>query len=172
MQRNWQRRLRDDLRDRAQKWAAQSGLPFYMSEGDPPTVLFKTTPDGTAHGNFHPLSWQAIMRRAAWSSRLAKPHSQRDALPADKRASAKELDSSNSSDALLMSCFCFPGAADLIPTKLGLPYLAEVPEFGFAPLSRPSILKSCRRHDNRARGDEKVGNLAGGGKSRHPNRAW
>src|SRR3970040_1757077 len=100
MDTKWQRRLLGDLRDRALRWADQSGLPWYTSEGHPPTVLFEPTPDGTAHGNFHPLSWQAIKQNPLWSQRLAKPHSQRRALRAGKRASAKELDSSNSSDAL------------------------------------------------------------------------
>lgn len=133
MDTKWQRRLLGDLRDRALRWADQSGLPWYTSEGHPPTVLFEPTPDGAAHGNFHPLSWQAIKRNPAWSQRLEKPHSQRRALPESKRASAKELDSSNSSDALLMNCFCFPDAAEPILSKLGLPYAGEVPEFGYAP---------------------------------------
>lgn len=133
MEINWQRGLRGDLRDRALKWADQSGLPWYTSEGHPPTVLFEPTSDGAAHGNFHPLSWQAIKQNPAWSQRLAKPHSQQRALPEGKRSAAKELDSSNSSDALLMNCFCFPGAAEQILTKLGLPYAGDVPVFGYAP---------------------------------------
>ena len=49
------------------------------------------------------------------------------------RATAKELDSSNSSDALLMNCFCFPGAVPRIMKGLGLSEsmgLTGLPEFG------------------------------------------
>jgi hypothetical protein len=43
---------------------------------------------------------------------------------------ARELDSSNSSDALLMNCFCFPGAAARIMKGLGLVETSEHAEFG------------------------------------------
>jgi hypothetical protein len=43
---------------------------------------------------------------------------------------ARELDSSNSSDALLMNCFCFPGAAAQIMKGLDLIETGQHPEFG------------------------------------------
>jgi hypothetical protein len=66
------------------------------------------------------------------AKRLGKAHSQRHALPEDRRGDAKELDSCNSSDALLMNCFCYPGAAAQIFQRL-LPSLPTGrPEFGIA----------------------------------------
>jgi restriction endonuclease-like protein len=61
-------------------------------------------------------SFSQILSNEAWYSRLGKPHSQLRALPKERRAQAKELDSSNSSDALLMNIFCYPGieTTDLI----------------------------------------------------------
>jgi hypothetical protein len=44
-----------------------------------------------------------------------------------------ELDSTNSSDALLMNCFCYPGAAFKAAAVLGSSPADAVPEFGFMP---------------------------------------
>jgi hypothetical protein len=71
-------------------------------------VLFERDASGNAHGNFHPASWKAMRANPNWAGRLEKVHSRASALPQPKRASARELDSCNSSDALLMNCFCFP----------------------------------------------------------------
>jgi hypothetical protein len=61
---------------------------------------------------------------------LEKPAAAKNALPEERQAGAKELDSSNSSDALLMNCFCYPGAATAILAGL-LPGLeGGEPEFG------------------------------------------
>jgi hypothetical protein len=117
---NWARILRTELRQGAESWAREQRLQHYHSLGGHPTVMFAADPDGTRHGNFHPLSWLAIRDNPAWARRLNKPHSRRKTLPLEKRADAKELDSSNSSDALLMNCFCFPGAASSLFTGLAL----------------------------------------------------
>lgn len=130
----WASKLRDELRERALYWATTQNIPHYSSLGELPTVLFPMAADGNSHGNFHPDSWQAIRATAQWAGRLDKVHTQaRRALPVEMQAEARELDSSNSSDALLMNCFCFPGAVSRIMKGLGLsesigPTL--VPEFG------------------------------------------
>jgi hypothetical protein len=46
---------------------------------------------------------------------------------------AKELDSTNSSDALLMNCFCYPGAAERAAPVLGASPSDASPAFGFRP---------------------------------------
>ena len=126
---NWANALRVELARRARAWAAKQDLPSYQSLGAEPTILFEKSPDGLLHGNFHPDSWKAIRSNPDWERRLTKPHSQRVALPEERRATAKELDSSNSSDALLMNCFCFPGVNSSV---LGdsVPGLSR-PVFGF-----------------------------------------
>jgi len=128
---DWSGALRDTLRAHAVEWADQSGTLHYNSRGQPPTILFEQAPDGLSHGNFQPNAWRAIMNNAGWGARLNKPHSQSDALPADKAESACELDSSNSSDALLMNCFCFPGALQRILDGLDIAEADEQIEFGY-----------------------------------------
>jgi hypothetical protein len=125
--------LRAELRERALAWAAQNGVPYYASLGQTPTVLFERAPGGAYHGNFHPDAWNAILANEAWRGRLEKRHSQPQALPPEKASEARELDSSNSSDALLMNCFCPPDATQRIFFVLGYADCGEAPEFGFKP---------------------------------------
>jgi hypothetical protein len=130
---NWVSKLKDELRERAQYWATAKGISQYSSLGDSPTILFPIAEDGNSHGNFHPDSWRAILASGILARRLDKPHAQAaTALPVE-RAEARELDSSNSSDALLMNCFCFPGAVPRIMKGLGLWESigsTALPEFG------------------------------------------
>ncbi len=125
--------LRAQLAVDAEKWAASTGLPSYESLGKHPTVLFEAVADGSRHGNFHDLSWREIQANPGWAKRLLKAHSQKRALPEEKKKAARELDSSNSSDALLMNCFCFPDTARVILAALRLPATTELPEFGYNP---------------------------------------
>jgi hypothetical protein len=74
------------------------------------------------------------MRRPEWRRRLQRVHSQaKHALPGVEYV-WRELDSSISSDALLMNIFCYPGVTKrrevslLFGTDMG-----DVPEFGFRP---------------------------------------
>jgi hypothetical protein len=130
---DWSQALRDELRERAELWAKRTELAHYKSRGVKPTVLFVAAPDVSSHGNFLPDAWQAITANDEWRMRLSKRHSQLHALPEGRRATACELDSSNSSDALLMSCFCCPDAVPLILRGLGLPEQYATPVFGFKP---------------------------------------
>jgi hypothetical protein len=130
---NWASKLKDELRERAVHWAAAQDIPHYSSLGDLPTVLFPMGQDRNSHGNFHPNSWRVILASDVLVRRLDKPHAQAAAALPVERAAARELDSSNSSDALLMNCFCFPGAAPLIMKGLGLWKSigsTALPEFG------------------------------------------
>ena len=108
---NWTTRLRTELSKRAARYAEQNDLPFYTSPGS--TVLFERFADGKRHGNFADPAFTEILARPDWRRRLTKPHSHRKSFPAPKSASAKELDSCNSSDALLMNACCYPGAERL-----------------------------------------------------------
>jgi hypothetical protein len=130
---DWSQALRNELRERAESWATTSQAVHYKSIGAAPTVLFAASSDERTHGNFCPDSWHEITTNAGWRERLRKRHTQVNALPEDRRSSACELDSSNSSDALLMNCFCFPGAAPKILQGLELPEQCETPVFGFKP---------------------------------------
>lgn len=127
---SWSVTLRAELARRAKESARDRGVEFYESLGSAPTVLFERDASGDMHGNFHPDSWRAICANPDWRRRLDKAHPQSSALPQTRRASAKELDSCNSSDALLMNCFCFPGTD---ASLLGVSAAATArPVFGFA----------------------------------------
>ena len=124
--------LRRELSLRNQQYAKRLQLLNRESYGDPPSICYLPSEDGMCHGNFLRESYCAILRNPSWRRRLLKAHSQaRSALPREDRA-WKELDSSNSSDALLMNIFCFPGTLknravlDLLGVEPG-----SVPEFGF-----------------------------------------
>jgi len=124
--------LRRELSLRNQQYAKRLQLLNRESYGNPPSICYLPSEDGMCHGNFLGESYGAILRNASWRKRLQKAHSQaRSAFPREDRA-WKELDSSNSSDALLMNIFCFPATLrsrrvlDLLGIEVGF-----VPEFGF-----------------------------------------
>jgi hypothetical protein len=130
---NWVSKLKDELRERAVYLATNQGIRHYSSLGESPTILFPIAADWNSHGNFHPDTLRAILASAVLARRLDKAHARAaDTLPVEG-AGARELDSSNSSDALLMNCFCFPGAVPRIMKGLGLWESigsTAMPEFG------------------------------------------
>jgi len=126
--------LRQELIARNRTYASLNFLPHVTSYGELPVVVYQQSECGRHHGNFIAASYRAILRRPEWRKRLQKVHSQgRRSLPA-KDGSWRELDSSLSSDALLMNIFCYPGVTRRMEVCriLGLE-LGSVPEFGFMP---------------------------------------
>lgn len=127
----WISDLRRELAERARDIAKSDDVFSYESLGRLPTILFEEAPDGGTHGNFHPKSWLRILENPEWANRLSKPHQRKSALPPEKQERAREMDSSNSSDALLMNCFCFPGASGrMLGTRRPL---SGAPSFGCSP---------------------------------------
>ncbi|HXR37884.1 MAG TPA: hypothetical protein VN776_02265 [Terracidiphilus sp.] len=119
--------LRRELGERNRVWAR--GRAHVESYGDPPVIVYALSDDGR-HGNFFDLSYAAILARPEWMRRFDKIHAQGRALPrAESGRRWRELDSSMSSDALLMNVFCAPGATALRQT-LGVDSEAE-PVFGW-----------------------------------------
>src|SRR3954454_14453998 len=101
------RLLRRELHERNCKFKAKYRLSGQYSYGSSPVVVYE--PAGDRHGNFHCASYQQILANDAWLKRLGKVHtSARVSLPRSDRKWC-ELDSSNSSDALLMNVFCYRG---------------------------------------------------------------
>jgi hypothetical protein len=126
--------LRQDLIARNSSYASLNLLPHVTSYGELPVVVYQQSECGRHHGNFIAASYRAILRRPEWRKRLQKVHSQgRRSLPA-RDGSWRELDSSLSSDALLMNIFCYPGVTRRteVCRILGLEP-GSVPEFGFMP---------------------------------------
>ena len=118
--------LRRELGVRSRLWAP--GRAHVESYGNPSVVVY--APDNARHGNFFDASYTAIAARADWMRRFDKIHAQGRALPKAERR-WRELDSSMSSDALLMNVFCAPGvAAPAVRQTLGVDSEAE-PVFGW-----------------------------------------
>ena len=147
--------LRQELIARNSSYASLNLLPHVTSYGELPVVVYQQSECGRHHGNFIAASYRAILRRPEWRKRLQKVHTQgRRSLPA-KDGSWRELDSSLSSDALLMNIFCYPGVTRRMEVCriLGLePGL--VPEFGFMP--RVPLLSEATE---RTEIDMKLGNM-------------
>lgn len=124
--------LRRELSARNRAFAAQRELLHVESYGGVPVVVYRPHENECRHGNFADESYAAILNHAAWQKRLSKTHAQgRTSLPKCERG-WRELDSSNSSDALLMNIFCYPGVAESsnVASLLGID-AAQLPEFGF-----------------------------------------
>ena len=124
--------LRLAISECSQRYAAAAGVPHRLSYGGVPAVVFEPDPEGRRHGNFLTASYRAILRNSSWQRRLAKTHSQRKRLPQPASGCWSELDSCNSSDALLMNIFCYPRILPYAPVAALLGVEGEnVPEFGF-----------------------------------------
>jgi hypothetical protein len=121
--------LRRELGVRNRWWAR--GRAHVESYGNQPVIVFY--PEEARHGNFFDASYAAIFSRPEWMRRFNKIHAQGRALPAAESGRRwRELDSSMSSDALLMNVFCAPGVmeATAVRNALGVGENA-VPVFGW-----------------------------------------
>jgi hypothetical protein len=104
--------LRRELGVRNRAYAV--GRPHVESYGDPPVILF--APEQSRHGNFLDAAFTEIEAHPDWSRRFGKIHAQSRCLPKMDRK-WRELDSSMSSDALLMNVFCTPGVAGSVAVR-------------------------------------------------------
>jgi hypothetical protein len=106
--------------------------PHVESYGSNPVIVY--SPEEGRHGNFYPAAYAAISARPEWMRRFDKIHSQFRSLPRshDPARKWRELDSSMSSDALLMNIFCTPGVLESAPVRsmLGIEN-SESPIFGW-----------------------------------------
>jgi len=121
--------LRRELGLRNRQWARGRG--HVESYGNPPVIVY--APEEGRHGNFLDASYAAIAARPEWMRRFDKIHAQGRSLPkAESGRRWRELDSSMSSDALLMNVFCAPGVAEsgALRRALGIEAV-EPPVFGW-----------------------------------------
>jgi restriction endonuclease-like protein len=147
--------LRRELSARNREYARRLTLDCRESHGDTPVVCYLPSDDSRQHGNFLPQSYRAILSHDGWRKRLTKPHtSARQALPREGFR-WRELDSCNSSDALLMNIFCCPGTLrrQAVVDLLGVESIPE-PTFGF----RARVQLANGRAD-RTEVDMKIGDL-------------
>jgi hypothetical protein len=147
--------LRRELSFRNQQYARKRELLCRESHGDPPVVCYLPCEAGVTHGNFLPGAYRAILKNQVWRKRLEKVHSlARTSLPREDRR-WRELDSCNSSDALLMNIFCFPGAMKdgTVYNLLGVE-AGSLPVFGFRPR-----VPLANGNSDRTEVDMRLGNL-------------
>jgi hypothetical protein len=147
--------LRSELSARNASYAALKQLPHATSYGELPVVVYQQSECGRHHGNFISASYQAIQKRPEWRRRLEKVHTQgRRSLPMGN-GTWRELDSSMSSDALLMNIFCYPGVTRRMEVRRILGNEpGHLPEFGFMP--RIPLLSQLTE---RTEIDMKLGNM-------------
>jgi hypothetical protein len=79
-----------------------------MSYGPVPSVIYAEDETGQ-HGNFLPAAYKRILQQPAWKARLAKVYTGSRFVPRSADRTRAELECANSSDALLMNIFCYPG---------------------------------------------------------------
>jgi hypothetical protein len=146
--------LRTELSLRSLKFAAIHGLLHERTDGEIPSIIFGCSEDGR-HGNFHPLAYQRICSNPLWARRLEKAHTAAKKAWPRSEWRWKELDCANSSDALLMNIFCYPGVIDStnVQSILGIEFNAT-PEFGYKPRTP---LHGNKRDNTEI--DMKLGNL-------------
>lgn len=125
--------LRRDLIHHAHKHALSRELQHALTYGDNPSVCFAPYQDESRHGNFLDESYRQIRSNPFWRKRLAKVHTQaRKSLPLPESGRWRELDSCNSSDALLMNIFCYPRVLKKVGTAAFLGMApGSSPHFGF-----------------------------------------
>ena len=99
--------LRQELSLRNRRHA--HGRAHVESYGSLPVIVY--APEEGRHGNFLDSAYAAITARPDWMRRFDKIHAQGRSLPKSVRR-WRELDSSMSSDALLMNVFCTPGVVE------------------------------------------------------------
>jgi hypothetical protein len=129
--------LSRDLNLRAHHLAKTQGFLHDLSTGSNPVVVFGRDEQGR-HGNFHQASYARICATPEWMRRLRKVHTASRQSRARKDWQWMELDSANSSDALLMNIFCHPEVFDGHTIRAAVANLLNVdattqPCFGVTP---------------------------------------
>jgi hypothetical protein len=113
--------------------ARASSRTAEMSYGPVPSIVYGENEDGE-HGNFLAASYKRILQQPGWKARLAKVYTGSRFLPRKADRTRRELECANSSDALLMNIFCYPGTLRRAPvcSLLGIgPGIHPI--FGFRP---------------------------------------
>ncbi len=120
--------LREQIRLCNRQYAR--GRAHVESYGAAPVIVY--APEGARHGNFFDAAYRAIALRPEWMRRFDKVHAQASRSMPRAGRRWRELDSSTSSDALLMNVFCTPGVAASLPLQNALGVEDEaIPVFGW-----------------------------------------
>jgi hypothetical protein len=112
---------------RAARFAAE------MSYSPVPSIIYGENEIGE-HGNFLSASYKRILHHPGWKVRLDKVYTGSRFFPRRADRTRRELECANSSDALLMNIFCYPGVLrrKAVCSLLGIEPGTH-PTFGFRP---------------------------------------
>ena len=157
--------LRSELGLRSLSLASKHGYLHERTDGQVPSVLFGRDEEGR-HGNFHPDAYRRICAKESWAKRLEKAHTAHKRMRPRSNWEWKELDCSNSSDALLMNIFCYPKVMAGAAMRALLSAEGNA-EFGF----KPRIPLQRGRSDN-TEIDMKLGELLVEAKLTEPDFQW
>ena len=128
---NFSGNLKNHLIELGKKYAGKNDLKYVLRES---ALIFN-------NGNLLKTSYDSIMNKTNWKKRLEKSHSH---FP---NSDVKELDSSNSSDALLMNIFCHPELNKWKSIKKLFNFedtIEIIPDFGY----KPGVKKDGGKPDN------------------------
>lgn len=87
--------------------ALATDIPHEETIGDVPSIVYRDVEGG--HGNFLSASYRRICASADWKQRLQKAYTAGKRMARSRDRVRRELECANSSDALLMNIFCYPG---------------------------------------------------------------
>jgi hypothetical protein len=123
--------LRSELSHR--NLARATGWTAEVTYSPVPAVIYGENEAGQ-HGNFLSASYRRILQHEEWKARLAKVYTGSRFLPRKADRRRRELECANSSDALLMNIFCYPGILrrKAVCSLLAIEPGAD-PAFGFRP---------------------------------------
>jgi len=132
--------------------------PHEATYGSVPSVVFYEHEGG--HGNFLNASYRAIVAEPAWAARLGKSYCADSRVPRRWDRKRHELDCANSSDALLMNIFCYPGVLEDWPLcgLLGVERGVR-PVFGYKPCMPLGVGRGKRMLVDRTEVDMLLGSL-------------
>ena len=99
--------LRRDIS--ARNLARAEELAHETTYGSVPSVIYAKDVAGAGHGNFLTPSYRRICADGDWRRRLAKVYTGSGRVARRHDRTRSELECANSSDALLMNLFCYPG---------------------------------------------------------------
>lgn len=101
--------------------------------GPVPSFIYSEYENGL-HGNFLAASYRRVCATPDWKKRLEKVYTASHSVPRQMDRKRMELDCANSSDALLMNVFCYPGVLTRasVCSMLGIERYARA-EFGVHP---------------------------------------
>jgi hypothetical protein len=123
---NFSKELKDSINKSTLGYIKEKGVKSSEFRVYASAIVFKTSTDGSSNPNFNENSLRHISKNQDWKNRLTKRHTH-------FKDDTLEMESSNSSDALLMNIFCHPKFSTWKGPHSILGFAKEQPKFGVNP---------------------------------------